>query len=270
LHRTFNYFDDRLCGKGDPFYDVLCTDSRTSQACYDALVIGRYSVLPWYEELDKDLAHQGSRLINSTAVHNYIAEMRWYPSLGPNLTPETWRFGLDSVPDDCFPVVLKGETNSKKHLWDTHMYAETKADAVQVMLRLFDDSLIHSQKVVVRRYVPLKTFMTGLRGLPITEEYRFFVAYGKVLAGGFYWSSHVDDLPEVPKASNVPKEFLDEVIDALSPVLKYSFYVVDVARKEDGGWMVVEVNDGQMSGLSEVDPDELYINLRTVVQENNS
>jgi len=268
LLRVFNYYDDKLSGKGEPFYNTLCTESRTSQACEDALVIGRYSVLPWYRELEKDLLVRRSHLINSSTVHNYIASMQWYQQLGPNLTPETW-FGLERVPDDCGPLVLKGETNSKKHLWDTHMFAKDKAAATQVMLRLFDDSLIHTQQIVARKYVPLKTFMTGLHGLPITEEYRFFVAYGKVLAGGFYWSSHVEDLPEVPKVTNVPKEFLQEVMDKLEGALGYAFYVIDVARTETGDWIVVELNDGQQSGLSEVDPVELYTNLRTVVRENN-
>ena len=266
LKKVFNYHSDREHGDGEPFYNVLCTESRTSAACKNALVIGRYSVLPWYKELERDLASRGSWLINSHTVHCFIADMSWARAALVDMTPRTW-FCMEDVPDNGGPYVLKGETNSKKHLWDTHMFAKNKQDAVQVMLRLQDDSLISSQQVVIREYVPLKRLETGLHGLPITEEYRFFIACGKVLAGGFYWSSHVDDLSVVPKASDVPIAFLQKVIDALSCYFMDSFYVVDVARTGSGDWIVVEINDGQMSGLSEVDPLEMYTNLRTVVSD---
>ena len=39
------------------------------------------------------------------------------------------------------------------------------------------------------------------------------------------------------------------------------FFVLDIAEKEDGGWILIEVNDGQQSGLSENDPDVLFSNL---------
>jgi hypothetical protein len=39
------------------------------------------------------------------------------------------------------------------------------------------------------------------------------------------------------------------------------FGVVDVAQARDGRWIVIETNDGQMSGLSCVNPDELYDNM---------
>lgn len=41
---------------------------------------------------------------------------------------------------------------------------------------------------------------------------------------------------------------------------------MDIAQKEDGGWVVVELNDGSMSGLSCIDPDELYNNLLKEIQ----
>jgi len=238
-----------------------CIDSRVDVQRGD-LVIGRYSVLPYYRELDADLKKLGASLINTYGQHRYIADMRnWLGDLEP-LTPRTW-FDWRDV-DSPGPFVIKGETNSRKFLWDTHMFAQDKRDAIQVMERLMDDTLIGAQRLCIRQYVPLEQLAEGLHGLPITREFRFFVAYEQVLAGGFYWSSHADDLREVPQASEVPEEFLRKVTESVGD--RADFYVVDIAKTVSGDWIVIELNDGQMSGLSEVSPGDLYRNLRGAIR----
>ena len=46
----------------------------------------------------------------------------------------------------------------------------------------------------------------------------------------------------------------------------YRGNAIDVAQTESGEWIVVELNDGQMSGLSENNPEVLYKNLTTVLR----
>lgn len=226
------------------------------------VVVGRYSVLPFYRELHDDLAHGGASLINSPAQHAYVADVSaWYQDLR-GVTPETW-FRWEDVPDDCGPLVVKGRTNSKKFSWKTHMYAADKRAASEVAWRLQDDSLISDQGLCFRRFERFRTYLTGLQDMPVTEEYRFFCCDGKVLCGAYYWSNYEDDLPERPDASRVPPEFLQEVLRRVGD--RCRFVVVDVARLEDGGWTVVELNDGQMSGLSCNDPVALYSGLREVL-----
>jgi len=231
----------------------------------NSLVIGRYSVLPYYKELEDDLAFHGSKLINSLRQHSYVADMKqWYGDL-KDMTPRTFfsmeEFKRSIASGDAKSYVLKGQTNSKKHQWNTHMYAPTAKDVDDVYRRLCDDSLIGDQEIYIREYVPLRTFGEGIRGLPITEEYRFFVLDGHIVGSGWYWSQ----FPEVREENNlgpwmVDQRFLREAISAVAQSIR--FFVIDVARKADGGWMVVELNDGCMSGLSEVDPTVLYSNLQ--------
>ncbi len=222
------------------------------------LVIGRYSVLPFYKELEDDVLNQEAKLINSYSEHQYVADLlNWSMDL-EDYTPYTWT-RLEDLPERG-PFVLKGETNSRKDKWKTHMYAETKADAVQVWLRLMDDGLIGTQNIYIRKYVPLAALAVGLNGQPITEEFRFFVCDGKILSGAFYWSSHVNELDNVPSADIVPLDWLDGVIAKVKDNIR--FFVIDVAKTASGEWIVVELNDGQMSGLSENDPEVLYKNLR--------
>lgn len=224
------------------------------------LVIGRYSVLPFYKELEADIGALGGKLINSYSQHRFVANLGAYVPVLEELTPETW-VSTDQLPDDIGPVILKGETNSLKHKWNTHMFAKNKQEAIQTCIRLREAMGINNtQDIYIRRFVELETFMIGMNGQPITNEYRIFVCDGKVMAGGYYWSSHVDDLPVKPSFADVPKEFIQEVIDRIDNRIR--FYVIDVARTKEGKWIVVELNDGCMSGTSEVDLDELYGNLR--------
>jgi hypothetical protein len=125
--------------------------------------------------------------------------------------------------------------------------------------------ILEHQIIYAREYVPLKTYFTAPHGLPITEEFRFFVCMGKVLCDGYYWSNYSEEFPggKAPDPSRVPSIFLQDVIKRVGD--KATFYVIDVAQAENGDWIVIELNDGQMSGLSDCDPERLYKNLHRVI-----
>lgn len=229
----------------------------------DEICIARYNALPFYKELEEDLSRKGARLINTYNQHRWIADLgRWYYDL-EGLTPETWS-KIEQVPDSAFPIVVKGETNSKKFLWDTHMFARSRQKAIEIMCNLIDDGVISGQHIYFRRFVPLVTYLEGIRNIPVTKEFRVFVCNRQILSTGYYWSNYLDDLPEVPDPRDVPKDFLRRVVRRVGN--KASFYAVDVAQTLRGDWIVVELNDGQMSGLSENDPSVLYPNLRKVFE----
>lgn len=223
----------------------------------NSLVIGRMSVLPFYKELSEDLSYSNSKLINSVRQHGFIKDLRNYVDVLGENTPKTW-FRMADVPDNGGPFVLKGETNSLKNKWNTHMFAENKREAVETMLRLQD--VFPDQEIYTREFVPLETLTTGINGQPITKEFRCFCYRDKLLSVGYYWSSHVEELATVPSTSEVPMEWLQPIIDTLSK--HTTFYVIDVAKTQNGNWIVIELNDGQMSGLSECDPDEVFRSLR--------
>lgn len=234
----------------------------------NALVIGRYSVLPYYDELEMDLASKGSHLINSPTQHHYIADLgNWYRDL-QDLTPKTWGFA-DDIPLDDAPngFVLKGETNSKKFLWDTHMFAPNIRAAVDVMCNLQNDGLIGDQRIYYRAFEKLKTYLIGFRGMPVTHEFRVFVCDGEILTKAFYWSNYWDDISmsQYAEWGLPPDEFINEVIKRVGKNAR--FYVVDVALREDGKWIVIELNDGQMSGLSMTKPKELYAKLQNLLED---
>jgi hypothetical protein len=175
---------------------------------------------------------------------------QWY-SYFEDLTPKTW-FSLFDASKENGPFVLKGQTNSKKFEWDTHMYAADRTALPEVYCRLQNDSLVGQQSIYIRQYVPLKKVSTGLRGLPITNEYRTFFLDGEPLVTAYYWSSHSDELSGQERKP--PESFIKEI----GSRIKARFVVADIAETESGDWILIELNDGQMSGLSECSAVELY------------
>jgi hypothetical protein len=220
----------------------------------NSLVIGRYSVLPYYKELEKDLSLLNSKLINSYEQHRYVADIRiWYPDL-KEFTPKTYSewYGLQEG-----RYIVKGVTNSRKHLWNTHMFAENLESLYKVVNSCLDDTFIADQGVVVREFVSLKTFDIGINGLPVTEEYRTFWMGENFIGGGFYWSEHPDYEQPLPDDGLAFAQSMAKIVSQ-----NINFFVIDIARTAEGNWIVVELNDGSMSGLSCIDEDTFYKNLK--------
>lgn len=235
----------------------------TSRMCIkpNSLVIGRYSVLPYYLELEKDLQNIGSKLINSYQQHKWIADIEnWYNELSEFTFP-TYFSNWDLLPEGSY--VLKGRTNSRKTKWQTHMFAATKKDVPIIFEKLLTDTLIGDQGIVVRKYIPLKKFGTAINGLPISNEYRLFYLGENIIAGGFYWSIY--------DGNDKPQQVPDQAIIFANKIAKIAsqftiFYVLDIAETASGEWILVEINDGQMSGLSDINHDEFYKNLFKLIQ----
>lgn len=235
--------------------------------CKGELVIGRYSVLPFYQDIEDEITLQGAKLINTYEQHRYVADIaNWYEDL-KDFTPKTW-FRLEDIPLDG-PFVLKGRTNSRKNLWDQMMYAPDRETAIIRGIALMDDPLICDQGFCIREYVPLVSFGTSVGGCPISEEYRYFCLNGRVLCGGYYWSTHSEELKEKRIYPDIDKQgpdlgYVYQVLEIIKN--KIPFVVIDIARTQDGRWIVIELNDGQMSGLADIDPYILYTNMATALK----
>ena len=236
----------------DKHFDVV-----TQRTCIPpySLVIPRYSALPNYQELEADVKILKGRLINTYAEHRFVADIRQYAPVLGNLTPRTWENWIDLPEGKSF--VVKGTTNSRRNQWRTRMFAATAADVPKVAMSLLDDAEIADQGLVVREYVPLVQYGEGLNGMPITNEWRFFLLNGEVLGGGFYWANDADLYPgDVMKPPPEAFELIYQVVARLGN--RVPFVAVDVGERLDGGWIVIELNDGQMSGLPCLDVNKFY------------
>lgn len=227
--------------------------------CKNCLVIGRYSILPFYEELATDLVLNGSHLVHTPEQHRWIANFDYYPEVQA-FTPETWTEEQFPTCPHPGPFVVKGRLKSKKFQWKRQMFARTKHQAWQIAERLKEDSFLGEQGILFRRYIPLRTYEIGPQGLPYTNEWRFFYWGERRLSYGYYWSNS-DSFRKATIAAEA-FELADEIARRVARFAQ--FFVLDLAETASGEWILIEINDAQMSELSENDPEELYSNLRSV------
>ena len=104
--------------------------------------------------------------------------------------------------------------------------------------------------VVLRKYIDLKTDGFHEKSkMPISEEYRVFIFNGKVLIIDNYW-----------QADNNVKLSDDEVqwIQDQAQKIKSNFVTMDLARKTDDKLIIMELGDGQVSGLQQIKPENFY------------
>jgi len=228
-------------------------------------VIPRFRALPFGRELEAEVALAGSELLNSYEEHRFAGDMgRWYPVF-EGLTPRSWR-GVENLPvGEEGPFFVKGETNSRRQLWATHSYAETRRELGSVIANLVADSLIGHQDIWIREFVDLNIIGRDVSGMPTGEEYRVFFLDGVELARGFYWrggEEHFGDF--VPRPEEIDHDLVAEVGERLLGNIR--FCAVDFARCVDDSWIVVEINDGCMSGLCGVDAFELWRSVAYVIE----
>lgn len=225
--------------------------------CGGSKVVGRYSVLPFYSELENDLKLNDCSLVNDLDQHRYIADFEWYFDLA-DLTPRTWFDATINESAYNGPFIVKGKTNSRKFQWDTLMYAKDRGEAMNISSQLSNDPYIGEQGIIYRKYVPLRIFEIGVNGLPFSNEWRFFFYKNYMLTYGFYWSC-IDDLT-VGEMNHDGIDFAYKCAELIKD--KCTFFVLDIAEKAEGGWILIEINDGQMSGLSECQAEILYGTLK--------
>lgn len=257
-------FSRELEGEADALAELL--PGRCSHLITDipagSVVIPRFRALPFGRELAGDIAALGSELINSYNQHRYAADLGWWYQDFKDITFDSWP-SPEAIPrDEQGPFVVKGETNSRRELWHTHCYVEDRSKLGTAIANLNRDSLISHQRIWIRRYEQLAGWGTDIVGVPIADEHRIFYFDGVEMGRGFYWVNHLDHLAEqgvIPDPQSVPQDFVEEIGRRLVGNIRWA--AVDVARTADGDWRVVEINDGSQSGLSGVDPQELYGNL---------
>jgi len=75
--------------------------------------------------------------------------------------------------------------------------------------------------------------------MPLTEEYRVFWLDGIPIFSSPYWDEGEYDRDRPPLGQ----------FATVAASVRSRFITMDLARCRDGGWMIVELGDGQVSGL---------------------
>ncbi|BFP56792.1 ATP-grasp domain-containing protein [Streptomyces griseus] len=214
-----------------------------------------------YAELEAALAARGCALLTGAAGYRRAHELPgWYEEFG-GLTPRSvWRALAPGAPaptaDELAglaaplgpgPGIVKDFVKSRKHEWFEACYVPELADREQLA-------------AVVGRFVELQD--TFLAGGVVLRAFEPFVAGGEArvwwVDGEAVLTTAHPDTPNSPGTSNtsgtpnlpdrVPVPELPSLREAVGR-LGLRWVTTDLALREDGVWRVVEVGDGQVSGL---------------------
>ena len=115
-------------------------------------------------------------------------------------------------------------------------FFETPVDTAEMNRRIAE--FIDLRGKLFTGGIVLKDYVGLMRYGVTTNEYRAFYLRGQLLS--LFRNSNQPDSCRL-----VPNEFVEKFTD-----LPSNYYTVDFAELADGNWVVVEVGDGQVSGLS--------------------
>lgn len=206
-----------------------------------------------YEELQGALAERGCRLLTGAAAYRTAHELPgWYGSF-TGLTPHSVWCALPSAAsstDTAFwsrlagslgpgAGIVKDFVKSRKHEWDEACFVPELSDGPRLAR-------------VVGRFIELQGDF--LAGGVVLRAYESFVPGGEARV---WWVDgepvRVTAHPDTP--AQVPAPGLDAIGEAVRG-LGCRWVTTDVALRDDGAWRVVEVGDGQVSGLPAGDDGE--------------
>lgn len=230
-----------------------------------SIVFPRLRVLPWGDLLEKEILFNKSQTINTFHEHRNIANSKTWAHLldgSDGAAPlSAKQYGLSDMP--YLPdgeYFIKGETNSLKHQWSQACYAPTKGDLSNIVNNFMNDAGVGHQAVIIKPFQKYRKLAESIHGQPVFHERRVFILDGKVMSEAFYWSNFTYELGEIEYNRDLYSKALQDAIERTKHLARY--YVIDMAEYEDGSWGVVELNDGNMSGLSDNDPATLWNNIQ--------
>ena len=215
-----------------------------------------------YRFLYGQLKEHGIILINSPEEYEkYHLFPGWYKDYHADTAESVWMEGTYDVEglllkahDLGKSAVVKDYVKSRKHEWYEACFIENLRDTkmAEKVIRTFIDrqgeDLVGG--VVLRRFMKLKSIgYHEISGIPISEEYRVFIYAGTILEVDDYWNS-VRNL-------SLSEEDIEWIRSRIH-MIRSPFVTMDLARKRDGYLMIVELDDGQVSGLQNIDPTQFY------------
>lgn len=223
-----------------------------------------------YGRLFDALAAKGLRLLNDRAAYEFCHYLpNWYSAFEDATPQSVWLAG-ESWSDDALraalatfggaAVIVKDFVKSQKHYWHEACFIPDASDfdhARRVIERFCElQRGAFNRGLVLRRFERLRAAgRHPVSGMPLSEEVRGFFMRGAPLLVLPYWGQPAPD-----GALDLPDNLLARAAGVPS-----AFFTLDVARREDGSYLIVELGDGQVAGLPErVSPGVLFAGLRVV------
>ena len=157
-------------------------------------------------------------------------------------------------------VFFRDFYKSEKMLWKSAAFIPDGSD-IEHVKKVIQEFISFRDRVrggyVFREFLPLNVIgkhpYPGVE-TPIANEWRIYFLNDKVIDVSPYWEE--GDYSDVKKPPMERFSNIGEKIDS-------SFFTMDVAETEQGSWIIIELGDGQVSGLTkDCDHHQFYNNLR--------
>ncbi|WP_338814493.1 ATP-grasp domain-containing protein [Bernardetia sp. Wsw4-3y2] len=225
-----------------------------------------------YELLYNALLQKNIQLINSPKEYEHCHYLPNSYSKIENHTPISNWMKLNDVIDfeEIYKltnqfgensIIIKDYVKSEKYHWKEACFIPKASDkdkiknSVQKFIQLRGKQL--NEGLVFRKFEELE-FLTqhSKSSLPLTKEFRIFFLNKKIVNIFNYWDEgeYGDTKPDLKKFTQIAQE-----IDS-------NFFTMDIAQKIDGEWIIMELGDGQVSGLPDnADKNDFYKNLKKMI-----
>jgi len=213
-----------------------------------------------YTGLYEAMLDRGDSLVTSPAAFeaaSYIPE--YVPNIEDCTFPTRWIWGTDlreawDAANELGPPpwIVKDHVKSAKDDWDEATFVPhgaSRSRFEEICRNLIDARGDRFERgIVIRAFVPLDRLPHHDAERLLFDEHRLLFWEGRIAAASPYNDDADAERPDYERLFS----FLGERIDA-------PFFAADVARTEDGRWIVVEINDGGSVTLPDLlDPRELY------------
>lgn len=222
-----------------------------------------------YKMLYNGLLKKNIKLINSPTEYqhcHYLPDS--YNKIKSNIPKSNWTTQLDRSSIlkmvnkfGTNPIIVKDFVKSEKHHWEEACFIPDASNSDKVMavvdkfIELRGDSL--NKGLVFRQFEELEFLAEHPKsGMPLTKEFRIFFANKSIIQVFNYWDegAYGETKPELNKFAEIGKS------------IESNFFTMDVAKKKNGDWIIMELGDGQVAGLPDnADKDEFYNSLKQKV-----
>lgn len=222
-----------------------------------------------YEKFYNELLKKNIRLINTPSEYkhcHYLPES--YSKIIKETPKSNWTKDISisnviklSNEFGSNPIIVKDYVKSEKHNWEDACYIPNASDKKKVkevvsrFLELRGNYL--NEGIVFREFIELE-FLTehSKSKMPLTKEFRIVFFNKKVVQTFNYWDEGNYDCekPDIVFFQNIAER------------IESNFFTMDVAKKKNGKWIIMELGDGQVAGLPDnANKKDYYNNIKNLI-----
>jgi len=205
-----------------------------------------------YKQFYDGLLKKNIRLINTPTEYkhcHYLPES--YAKICEQTPKSNW---TKNISEDAIielsnefrtqPIIVKDYVKSEKHHWNDACFIPNASDKINVLkivhrfLELRGEYL--NEGIVFRTFIELE-FLTehSKSKMPLTKEFRIIFLNKKIVQIFKYWDegNYDSEKPDIIFFQNIAAK------------IESIFFTMDVAKKKNGDWIIMELGDGQVAGL---------------------